>query len=464
MKIKSLYFIGIKGVGMSALALLCQKQGMKVIGSDREEEYLTDKILAKAKIEILPGFDKNNLIDKCDAVVVSAAYGEENPEVKEAKRRKIPLYYYSEFLGKIASSKRLITVTGTHGKTTTASLMAFILKEAGVDPCYLVGSPSSSLRKNANWGKGDYFVVEADEYKKSPHDNTSKLFDLWPEIIVFTSLEMDHPDLFATERDIYSVFYKYVIRLPRWGTVFVNLDYPWLRKLKNSISDRSFISYGRQPGCDWQIVEEEIKEGGSQFSLFHDKTSFGPFRLKIPGLYNVENATAALLVGAKIGLTFEQIRKILPKFKGIKRRFEYKGETTKGAIIIDDYAHHPTAIGKVIKTAKELYPKKKLWAVFQPHTYSRTKKLLPQFAQSFSGANHVILADIFASAREREKTISIQDLVKATRRFNRDVRYLGGFDNIIRFLEGILSSDDLVLVMGAGDIYKIEEQLLKHDD
>jgi len=462
--IKSIYFIGIKGAGMSALAILCKQQGLKVIGSDIAEIFPTDKLLEDAKIQILEGFKKENLeVVTFDCVVISAAYGRENVEVKEAKKRKIPIYYYSEFLGKILSSKRLISVCGIHGKTTTTAILSHILKEAGVDPGFLLGANCRNLQTTAHWGKGDFFILESDEYRKSPDDSTSKLFDFWPEIVLITSLEMDHPDLFSNEKDIYQIFYKFITRLPRWGLVIANLDYGWLKKLKNSISDRKFETYGRALSVDWQIIEEEIAPLATTFKLIHQREELGPFVLNVAGSHNIDNASAAIICALKLSVPLPTIKRALPKFKGVERRFQLVGETPTGTKVFDDYAHHPTAIVKTIETAKKIFPKNKIWVVFQPHTYSRTKKLLQDFAQSFQAADHVILADIFASAREKETTINIQQLVIATRRYQKDVRYLGKDENISRFLKGMTKKNDIIIVMGAGDIYKIEKELIKND-
>lgn len=456
---KKIHFIGIKGVGMAALAIFAKEKGYQVTGADVEEIFVTDEILERAKISVSP-FDVKNLASKPDLVVVSAAFDKANIEVREARKKHLELKTYSEALAMVSSASQVIAVAGIHGKTTTAALISFLLARANLDPSYIIGAGLiPSLGLPGHNGRGDYFVLEADEYRKSPEDNNSKFFDLSPAMEVITSIEMDHPDIFPTVEKVYETFYKFACRTPRTGFIVLCTDYQKSKKLIRSLADRNFETYGFQDGALWQIIEAQENENYSQFYLLNHGQKLGPFRLKIPGIANILNAAAAIVVLIKIGLEEKILKKYLPQFSGVKRRFEKIGET-KNLIIIDDYAHHPHSIALTLAAARNKFPGRKIWCIFQPHTYSRTKELLTDFSLAFKDADRVIITEIYASARESDAFISGEDLAASIRQHQKQVKFIELPEKIVQEIGDNIDEPTVLITMGAGNIYKISKQIL----
>lgn len=466
-KIKTIYFIGIKGVGMTALAVLAKEKGLDVSGSDVEENFVTDPVLNKSGITVLP-FNAENLKYKPDLVVVSAAYDKENIEIKEAKKKKLDIKPYSEALAMLAGDSKTIAVAGIHGKTTTAALISYILSRANLDPSFVIGAGEiPSLGRTGHYGSGEYIILEADEYRKSSEDIKSKFFDFSPNIEVITSIEMDHPDMFSSEEKIYDTFYKFACRIPRDGFIVLCIDYPKARKLKVSLADRNFETYGFMEGALWQIANYQETEDNTSFNLLHQNKLIGPFKLKIPGRGNVLNATASIIVALKMGIDERLIKKYLPAFSGVKRRFEIIDQI--GNIkIIDDYAHHPRSIALTLEAIERKYPKAKILCIFQPHTYSRTKELLTDFSHAFKSADKIIITDIYSSAREREATVSGNDLATLIRQNKQSVKFIPQWSKIIQeIIDGSRDKETVIVTMGAGDIYKLARELsetLKHEE
>jgi len=455
---KKIHFIGVKGVGMAALATFAKEAGFEVTGSDNDQSFVTDSILKKIGLEATP-FEAKNLSYNPDMVIISAAYDKENVELKEAKKKHLEIKTYSEALAYFSQDRQVIAVSGIHGKTTTAAMIAWILTQANLDPSFIVGSGEiKNLNTNAHFGQGDYFVLEADEYRKSGEDATSKFLDLTPKIEIISSIEMDHPDLFSSEEAVYNAFYKFACRLPRNGFIVLCLDYVKARKLQRSLVDRNFETYGFVDDAEWKIIDFAEDEEYTTFSLIHDGEKVGPFKLIVPGEINVLNAAAAVITSLKIGVEEKGIKKYLGKFLGVKRRFERVGQV-KDVTIIDDYAHHPRSIKKTLEAAKNKFPNSKIWCIFQPHTYSRTKTLLGDFAQSFESADKVIITDIYASERESKPTISGQDLANAVKVNQRSTRFIPEWSKIRQDLTDSVTGSSIIITMGAGDIYKVGEQI-----
>ncbi len=451
---KHIHFIGIGGVGMSALAIISKQKGMKVTGSDVENIYFLGDMLKENGIDARP-FNVDNLKDKPDVVVVGAAWDDKNIEVAEAKRLHLDMMAYSEFLGQIMSEYKGIAIAGIHGKTTVTAMTAFLMDKARMSPSFLIGCKTApNLGTNARLGDGEYFVTEADEYKKSASDLTSKFLDLKPFIEVITSIEMDHPDVFNTVEDIYRSFYRFACKVPRSGLVIGCIDSDKVKKLSLSLADRRFESYGFSIGANWRIIDYEVEPGVQTFSIKKDKNIYGPFQLSIPGKYNVLNATAAIVVCLTVGVKANTIQKYLPEFVGAERRFQIVGERN-GVLVIDDYAHHPTAIQATLKGARDFYPGRKIICVFQPHTYSRTKELLGDFAKSFDDADQVIITDIYASAREKSGRIHARHLVEEAKKYHNNLQYIGELSEATEYLRENLEGGDVLIVMGAGDVYKV---------
>lgn len=461
-KDKTIYLIGIKGVGMAALATYFSQAGAKVYGSDTGESFVTDKILEQAGCIVFPEFSEKNFTKiNPDLVVVSASYGKENPEVKFAKKKRFNVKYYSEVLGEISSGKKLIAVAGVHGKTTTTAMLANLLEKTGFSPSFIVGAGHlANFKTNAKYGEGDYFITEADEYRKSPEDNSPKFLDLSPQIAIITSIEFDHPDVFPDIEEIYSAFYRLACRVPRTGLIVLCIDYPKSKKILRSLVDRNFQTYGFSSDAEWQIVDLVEEGNNTTFSLKRQEKIYGPFTIKTVGKHNVLNATAAIIVAYYLEIAEKAIKQAIATYLPVGRRYEVILKKDD-LVIIDDYAHHPTAIQTTLEATRKRFPKSKIWCVFQPHTYSRTEKLLNEFAQCFKNADKVIITEIYASAREKQGNITGAQLAEEIKKYQTGVRYIADEQKIEEFLTSQVTTPAVILTVGAGDIYKMAQNLKK---
>lgn len=417
-KVKRIYFVGIKGVAMAALAIWAKESGKVVAGSDVEEEFPTDEELTKAEIEIHEGFDIIHLVTfSPDLVIYTGAHGgRDNPQVQEAIKRRIPVAPHGKALGMVMESTRQIAVAGSHGKTTTSAMIATILMEAGWDPSYTIGCGSiRGLGAPGHAGIGDWFVAEADEYVTDPgHDVTPRFMWQKPEILVVTNIDYDHPDAYS---DLLAV-------------------------------QQAFIALQKQSKFTFICADDEassvLKRAGN-VATFGLSEKLNELKLQIPGRHNMLNAAAAAAACGRIGIAWEVVKRGLERFGGTKRRFEKLGEL-RGALVYDDYAHHPKEIEATIAAFRDKYPKKRLIVIFQPHTYSRTKALLTDFARAIGKADIALVTDIYASARETQTEEGL-------------ARKLGGVyaptkNDVSGWLLKELKEDDIVVFMGAGDIYK----------
>ncbi len=452
---KTIYFIGIKGVGMSALAIVAKGKGYTVLGSDVAEEFITDKSLADNQISVNQGFAAEHITGVIDQVIVGASISDTNPELVAAKSLQLPCLTYSEFLGYLAGQQKTIAVAGTHGKTTTTALVSYLLQKAGFDPSYIIGTGSVvGLANHGQAGRGDYFITEADDYKRAVNDPQPKFLDLSPYAAIITSIEHDHPDLYPSLRDCLEAFYQFTLKVSSAGFIVVSSDDPTIKKLRSRIADRRFISYGFEASADYQIKLSRTKLGEKpRFRLLHEGQALGLFQLQLVGEHNIYNAAAAIVMALELGVSLETIVNHLPNFVGLERRFQILG-TVGQRIIIDDYAHHPTAISSTIAAAKQQYKHYPIWVFFQPHTYSRTKALLKEFGQAFGQADRVIITDIFASARETVVTIDAQTLVTEIGQHHNNVSYVPK-SGLADFIKDKTPEHAIILLMGAGDIYKI---------
>lgn len=454
---KSLYFVGIKGVAMAGLAIMAKQLGYEVSGSDEATVFPTDQLLRDHGITFYEGFDAAHLKNKPDLVVVSAAYGLQNPEVKALKSMRLTLIPQSEMLAKIMANFESVGVAGVHGKTTTTSMLAFILQQAGFSPSYAIGTSSvPGLVGNSHIGDGKHFIVEADEYKKSDLDFQPKFLDLPLKHVIITSIELDHPDIYSTAEQVYSAFYQLTTRIPRGGTIVACTDWPLVKRLVNRCVDRKVLSYGFEVGASHQIVDVTMTDK-TVFSIKHDDQLIGPIATNLPGKHNILNAAAAALMAINLGVSAEAVIRALASFEGPKRRFELLGQLN-GAEVFDDYAHHPTAISYLLEATKKRFPAKRTVLVFQPHTYSRTGKLLKEFATALQAADKLILLNIWASAREKSGYVTIQDLIREVKKLKPDVEYRSSLDEAAAYLQGFVSAKDVVLLVGAGDVYKIYDR------
>lgn len=461
--------MGIKGVGMTPLAILAKEAGVIVSGCDIPEEFITDEPLKKAGITPIHHFSQSHLVD-IDLVITTGAHGGfDNPEVQEAKNRNIPVKTQGEAVGYFMSGEPFqrtnlqgISVAGTHGKTTTTAMIATVLGSS--DPSYIIGtSELIPLGLPGHYGKGKYFIAEADEYVTEPtHDKTIKFLWQHPSVIVVTNIEFDHPDVYSSIDHVRNSFLNFVRQLPTNGVLVANGDDIQVKNLLKDFSGK-VVTYGFFPNNDYVIKRVSISGEHTFFWLSGFGADLGEFALRVSGRHNGLNATASIVVGLEQGLPLEAIKKSLQTFGGVKRRFELLGTLSSGALLYDDYAHHPTEIKNTIHTFRARFPKNRIICIFQPHTYSRTKKLFEDFLRAFSYADTVILVNIYASLRESpDETVSSQLLAQAMKSIHKNVFFIKDTLGVVKYIkEQRFGRDSIVVLMGAGDIYKLQEQLLK---
>lgn len=464
MKYKKIHFVGIKGVGMAPLAVIAKEAGLKVSGSDVEDVFITDEILKSKGIVPYVGFSKEHVVDSDLVITTGAHNGFKNLEVLEAKRLGIKVITQGEavgifMLGKIFNRKfKGISVAGTHGKTTTTAMVATILKASGKDPSFVVGTGNVlSLGSSGHYGLGKYFVAEADEYATEPNfDKTIKFMWQHPQIAVITNIEFDHPDIYSTIDDVRIAFEKFAHSLSEDAILVTCADNDEVKKLLKNFSGTA-ITYGFFKKNDFIIYDVESEKEILKFKLKNHEKDLGEFKLNVFGRHNALNATASIIVCLNAGLSIEEIRSSLFQFRGSKRRSEYIGKLSTGAKIFDDYAHHPTEIEKTLEGFREHFKSSKIICIFQPHTYSRTKFLLSEFAKAFGSADEVVIIDIFSSAREKkDPSISSKILASNIRKFNKNTIFLPKSSSVVEYIEQKSYGNNTILIsMGAGDVYKI---------
>ena len=455
------HFIGIGGSGLSAIARLLLESGYIVSGSDRTLTPFAEEV-RKAGATVYIGHHPRNLKD-VDWVVRSSAITDDNPEVRAAKRTGIPVFKRADFLGRLMEDKTGIAIAGTHGKTTTTAMTAWVLSELGRDPSFIVGGVVNNFGANAHAGKGKVFVIEADEY-----DNM--FLGLKPQIAVVTSIEHDHPDFFLTLKSIYMAFEKFVDLLPADGTLIVCAEDPGAAALIPHVRNegRNVVSYGVQADMTintplWvQARDVQPNErGGFDFvatTNLASKTSASVrVSLQIPGEHNVRNALAVLAIIGVLGLSRKKTAQALGEFTGTGRRFELRGQVN-GISLFDDYAHHPTEIKATLSGARARFPEKRIWAVWQPHTYSRTQAFFLDFARAFKDANEVIVTEVYA-AREPQQDFTSAEVVSAMPHLS--ARYIKTLPEVTDYLLAHLQSGDVVLVLSAGDADQISTDVVK---
>lgn len=448
---KHLHFVGIGGARLRGLAKIYFDRGYQITGSDWQDSKETRNLAAKG-IKVYFGHDPVN-IGGADLLIYTNAVGMENPEVIEAQRRGIPIMEGAELLGKLmVDIGQGIAIAGTHGKTTTSAMTALILTEAGLDPTVLIGGELNAFQGNHRSGKSSICVVEACEFKRS-------FLKLKPLMELITNIDWDHPDCFPEFGDVIKTFEDFVDLLAVNGVLFIWGDDPNTLNLKKRFSGKT-VTFGYQPQFDWAVEEiKPVSPIGISAQLIYKGKPQGEINLKVPGRHNLQNALGALAIAAEMGVPLAGSLGIVAEFTGVQRRFELKGEFN-GALIVDDYAHHPGAIRTTLAAARQFFTGR-IWCAFQPHLFSRTKYLLPEFAQSFMDADILVLADIYPAREKNPGDISSLHLSKEAQKYHRDVRYLGNFDRIYEHLYQNLQAGDLLITMGAGDIWKVGEQLVK---
>ncbi|MBS3969886.1 MAG: UDP-N-acetylmuramate--L-alanine ligase [Clostridia bacterium] len=449
-EINNVHFIGIGGAGMSGLAKILIQKGIKVSGSDlSNSKYVERLIQMGAQIKI--GHHEDNVPNFCDLVVISSAIPLTNSEVQRARAMGIKIIKRGELLGELMRLQRGIAVAGAHGKTTTSSMIALILEDAGYDPTIVVGGELCNLCSNAKLGKGAYLVAEADE-------SDGSFLELFPEIAIVTNIEDDHLDYYGSMDNIINAFQQYINQIPEGGTAFIGIDDDIARKLKPP-ENRKVKYYGLQDNNDFVAKNLIFKDTGSTSDIYYQKRFLGKLELTITGKHNIVNALGALGVAMEVGVSCQEATRALKKFKGVERRFQLLGHE-KNVKVVDDYAHHPTEIKATLQAARQAH-KGRVVAVFQPHRYSRTKQLYHEFGRSFSDADFIVITDIYAAGEQAIPGISGELIFQeAKKRFPEKQIVYKGYDDLTDYLHKTTRPGDLIITLGAGDIWKKGKELI----
>ncbi len=464
MAAKNIYMIGIKGVGMTMLAQFLACQGNKISGSDVSESFMTDKVLADTGIKVLAPFAAANLPASVDLVIYSSAFtAKNNPELaalaKMPAAKRPQMLSYAEALGAEFSAQKGIAVCGSHGKTTVSAWLGYVLWKSGKKPNVLVGSRVPQFKGSSLSGRSDIFVAETDEYQ-------NKLQYFQPDGVVLNNIDYDHPDFFPTEADYVKVFAEFLKKIPKGGFFIMN---------NRDVQSRRIVKYCRGRIAKYDVADEaysgetvnylahslKLKGGNQYFEI----NNLGEFKIRLWGRHNIFNALAVVAAARELGVPLTKIKEHLFGFTGTERRAEFLGNY-RGAKIIDDYAHHPTEIRTTIAGVKARYPKQRLRVIFHPHTFTRTKALFADFSQSFADAQELVILDIYGSAREKQGGVSSLQLVKAVEKVNKQVKRKQQVSNVkdieaaIKYLRASAKPGDIILLMGAGDVFRVGQGLL----
>lgn len=463
-KIKSIHFTGIKGVGMTALALCAQDLGKKVTGSDLADIFPTDKILKKRAIKVKIGFDPKHLSPNCDLVIFTGAHqGEKNPEVVAAISQNIPVLSHAQALALFAQDKPILAVAGVGGKTTTSAMLAVVLNSAGFHPAFAVGVGNiPGLNTPGQFHRSSrFFIAEADEYVTDPISNLTPRFHyLKPFLAIITNLEYDHPDVYPDLKAVFDSFTTFVKDIPKNGAIVVNFDNPRCRNWISTLT-RPVLTYGFSPQADWQILSTHIADQKQFIKLKYKNMEWPDLILNVPGEFNALNAVATVAACHHLGVSQPRIYAGLRKFQGTRRRFELIGQIKKVSLY-DDYAHHPIEIKALLKAARAWLPHRRLIVIFQSHTYSRTKALLTQFSQSFNQADIVLINDIFASAREKDNLgLTGKSFTQSIKAFHSQVFYCPDKTASLNYLKANILKGDVIFTVGAGDNWLWHKDILK---
>lgn len=448
------YFIGIGGAGMSGIARVLLEMGCQVSGSDIKESQYTLQ-LRDLGADITIGHHPEN-IRQTELVVVSTAISPDNCEIKEAEQKKIPLMRRAEMIAYLGRKKKVIAVAGTHGKTTTTSMVSVVFEQNGLEPTFLIGGELNDIGSNARFGKGEYLITEADE-------SDGSFLYLYPKAAIVTNIEADHLDFFRDLDHIEQVFSQFLDQVEPDGVIVTPGDQTVLNRILAGSPRKSF-TYGLDEGNDFQARNLDLRKDGSFFDLYYQGEKVSPVALKVVGVHNVYNAMSALALAFSLGLDLERSTQGLAAFGGVKRRFEQKG-LWDGVCLIDDYAHHPTEISATLEAARH-GGWKRVICVFQPHRYSRTQALSQEFGACFGQADVVVLADVYAAGEEPVPGITGKLIADAVLRDDpkKHIVYLPKLSEITDFLIGTIRPGDLVLTMGAGDIWMVGEEFSSYMD
>ncbi len=444
-KTRQIHFVGIGGIGMSGIAEVLLNLGYAVSGSDLALSEMTRR-LQDGGATIFQGHDAAHVAG-ADVVVTSSAVKPDNAEVLIARERRIPVIPRAEMLAELMRMKYGVAVAGTHGKTTTTSLIATILAQGGLDPTVVIGGRLNSLGGNAQLGQGDYLVAEADE-------SDGSFLLLSPTIGVVTTVDAEHLDFYRDLSAIQDAFVQFVNRVPFYGCSVICLDQPHIQSLVPRMKKR-YVTYGMISQADYVVRDIDFVGTRSRFEVYHGREHLGPFALNLPGIHNVYNALAAIAVARELEVDLPTIAEALDAFSGIHRRFEIVGKR-EGVTVVDDYGHHPEEIRQTLRAARAVWPDARLTVVFQPHRYTRTHALQDDFYTAFYEADTLILLDIYAASETPIPGVSSESLYAGIKAHgHRRVLYMPAHDDILRWLQDEMGNGDVLMTLGAGDVWKL---------
>ncbi len=449
--LQNVHLIGVAGTGLRGLAAILTQRGVFVSGSEPADSPVLEDLLEMG-VECYVGHKSENVPPETQALVISAAVSDDNPEVVEAQKRNLPIFKYAEFIGFLMSERQGIAIAGTHGKTTTTAMTAQALLQANKRPGFIIGGDYPTIGGSASWGGGEHFIAEACEFDRS-------FLNLRPHFGIITNVEEDHLDYFSSIEDIKKAFAQFIHLIDAEGFLVINADDPHSDFLAKE-SRCSIGKFSLKPhGGDWWAEDLKPLNGGHQFKAVSRTGESIVINLSVPGVHNVKNALAVLVLLQHLEVPLETVAQALEKFQGVKRRFEIL--LKEPAVVIDDYAHHPTEIEMVIKAARETFPKQRIRVIFQPHQYSRTYRFLWEFAETLSSADEVLVTEVFAARDSHEdiRRIDSKKLVEAIIQQGGKARFSSGFDSVIKDLLQSFKSGDVLLCLGAGDITYLAAQI-----
>ena len=448
---RRVHFVGIGGIGMSGIAEVLLTLGFSVSGSDLQASQTTER-LARLGATIGFGHQAERVSADVDVVVISSAVKFSNPEVVRARELKIPVIPRAEMLAELMRMKSGLAVAGTHGKTTTTSLLGHVLAQAGLDPTLVIGGMVKGLGSNARLGGGAFLVAEADE-------SDGSFLLLTPNVAIVTNIDPEHLDHYGHIERVHEAYLQFINRVPFYGLAVLCIDSVAVRALLPRVRKR-FVTYGLDADADLRAVQVRVSEEGTQFEVSEQGQTLGAVQLRLPGRHNALNALAVIAAARELGIPFETSVRALASFEGIHRRFELRGEAG-GVLVVDDYGHHPEEVKATLRAAREGYGRR-LITVFQPHRYTRTRDLFDEFLGAFDDTDLLVLTEVYAAGEDRIEGVSGEALYEAFRRRGHvDVRFVAEREAVASELLPLLRGGDLVLTLGAGDVYRVGDALLQ---
>lgn len=446
-----IHFVGIGGIGMSGIAELLLNLGYKVSGSDISSSDITRRLERLGGI-IFKGHSEEQ-IHGADVVVTSSAVGPENSEVVAAVRASVPVIPRAEMLAELMRLKYSVAIAGAHGKTSTTSIVASVLAKGGLDPTVVIGGKLKSIDSNALLGEGDYIVAEADE-------SDGSFLKMSPTIAVVTNIDREHLDYYKGLNHIQEVFLNFIEKIPFYGLAVLCLDNEPIQEIIPNIQKR-FTTYGMSTQADFRAKDVVFEGLKSRFKVYHLGMLLGEILLNLPGIHNVYNSLASIAVGTELDIPFDVIKSALQTAEGVQRRLEIKGEK-KGVTVVDDYGHHPTEIKTTLEAARKCWPDRRIVVVFQPHRYSRTQALFDDFTRAFYQSDLLVVLPIYSAGEKEIKGVDGQALFEGIRLHgHREVVYMQNFETAVSHLKEVLTPNDIMLTLGAGDVWKVGEMLLE---